>query len=320
MGSNGTARRWIFVVNNPTDDEQSALKVPHQKIRYMVWQLEAGENNTPHIQGYCELSSPVRLSGVKQIVGQRAHVEKAITDQSINRTYCTKEPRLDGPFEYGTPGVTQGSRTDIQACIDTVLESGSVAAAEQHPVTYAKFYRGIEHVAKLRKTEKRNWKTEVWWLTGNPGSGKSFYADRTIVDSSSVYRKPMGRWFPGYDGQSDIIWDEISENEDFSLLLQCMDQYGLCVETKGGHTEYLAKKLVITSTMTPQEWCIKNKNLARLGELCRRIDHLIVCSVKIVDGQEDVIYEQTEVERVFGTRACDRAIVVSYMNFTYTKY
>lgn len=61
----------MFTLNNPTDP------VPFDVIKmgYLVYQKEVGENGTPHFQGYCEFKTKKRLAAVKELLGQRCHID-----------------------------------------------------------------------------------------------------------------------------------------------------------------------------------------------------------------------------------------------------
>lgn len=68
---------------------------------YCCWQLERGENGTPHFQGYVQFNDKMSLSKMKALGGlERAHLEVAKGKWQDNKKYCSKdEGRLDGPFE-----------------------------------------------------------------------------------------------------------------------------------------------------------------------------------------------------------------------------
>ena len=53
---------WIFTINNPADVD---LPRAWPGVRYCCWQLEGGENGTPHLQGQVVLEKRKRLGGMK---------------------------------------------------------------------------------------------------------------------------------------------------------------------------------------------------------------------------------------------------------------
>lgn len=66
------ARRWSWVLNNPED---TPTPTTTSRINYVVWQLEAGQEGTPHWQGFleCKKSTMAQLKTVPWLA--RAHLE-----------------------------------------------------------------------------------------------------------------------------------------------------------------------------------------------------------------------------------------------------
>lgn len=100
MAPNPQFKKWVFTINNPQDgDDPSVLfDSVRDSIRYAVWQLEQGENGTPHYQGFVLWKSRGRrFRGMKELM-PRAHLEPAKGRCVDNKKYCTKEEgRIDGP-------------------------------------------------------------------------------------------------------------------------------------------------------------------------------------------------------------------------------
>lgn len=67
---------WMFTINNPTN-----IGIPRtwQGTDYCCWQLEKGEQGTPHLQGYVAWPKPRRLSELKK-VHSTAHWEPRLGD------------------------------------------------------------------------------------------------------------------------------------------------------------------------------------------------------------------------------------------------
>ncbi len=71
------AHGWIFVVNNP----QTPLVGPllfsgfRNKPQYAIWQLEEGEDGTPHYQGYAYWRNHLLGSTVSCMFGNQPHLE-----------------------------------------------------------------------------------------------------------------------------------------------------------------------------------------------------------------------------------------------------
>lgn len=86
------SKRWCFTLNNYDETELVSLRqsLSQKEIRYAIFGKEVGDSGTPHLQGYLSSTKAKRLSGVKKLVGDRAHVEVAKGDERQNRSYCSK--------------------------------------------------------------------------------------------------------------------------------------------------------------------------------------------------------------------------------------
>ena len=122
------ARHWCFTLNNP-DLYPDELLEQIEKAQYVVFQLEEGENGTPHYQGYCIFAQKQRLTALRGLFGGRAHWEQARGTPEQNRAYCTKEGRIGEITEWGEiPGnAGQGARTDLDE-LHSALKAGLTQA------------------------------------------------------------------------------------------------------------------------------------------------------------------------------------------------
>lgn len=235
---------WCFTLNNPTDTQLPRL----WDCKYAVWQLERG--STDHLQGYVQLAKRARLSAMKKINAE-AHWEprKGTHDQA--KAYCTKEDtRVEGPWEYGEPTTVPGQRNDIRAAVKRTLEADESTVIDEYPEVYCKYYRALREIKRI-KTSNRNFKTDVYIIYGEPGSGKSSYC---MQQDPNAYWKPKGNWWDGYTGQHTVVIDEFYGWLPFDFLNRLLDRYPLIVETKGGSANFVSKVIYITSNKHPREW------------------------------------------------------------------
>ncbi|XP_037704550.1 uncharacterized protein LOC119543674 [Choloepus didactylus] len=243
--------RWCFTLNNPTEEEKAKIKSIDEHCKYLVVGLEHGsENHTEHLQGFVNLRKKLRLSGVEQLISERAHFERAKGDDASNKRYCSKECLF---HEFGEPQFS-GKRNDLHDAVQRLRETKSLTTvAKEFPTQYVRYHRGFKELLLVLPECQlnRDWKTEVmcWW--GPPGCGKS----RTVKDlAPEAYWKPRGKWWDGYNGQEDVILDDFYGWLAFDDLLRLLDRYPLRVETKGGTVSFLAKRVFITSNKSPAEW------------------------------------------------------------------
>lgn len=248
-----TQRFWCFTLNNP----DGLLDVTFEQwigngLRYAIYQHEVGEQGTEHFQGYLELDRGQRLSYVQRFLpGAHFETRRGTQQQAID--YCKKaEGRLDGPWEHGEPTAGQGARADILS-FKKAIDDGATDLElwDSHTTQFLRYARMIPQI-RMMKQAKRTWKTEVYLLFGPPGSGKSHLCRERAPDA--YWKQPNSKWFDGYMGQEDVVIDDYRAWLPWATLLQLLDSYPMTVEIKGGQTNWLAKRIFITSNFLPSDW------------------------------------------------------------------
>nr|QNJ57236.1 replication protein [Cressdnaviricota sp.] len=200
------ATRWCFTINNPAFD--LPFVDVHQRISFLIYQKEVGENGTPHIQGYLETSGPRMrrswlVSNVPWLAG--AHIDVARGTAQQNIIYCTKdETRIEGPFRFGLePAVPPGAghRSDLHEVMDLIRGGASnYDLFVSHPSVMARYATWVSSfratyleslVVVSPLTARPGWQMDldtlingvvsrrkvvwVWSTTGD--EGKSYYAN-----------------------------------------------------------------------------------------------------------------------------------------------
>lgn len=275
------SNRFCFTKNNYTDLDVALLKADNtQHFKYWCFGKEVGESGTPHLQGYLEFqnNTKLRISAVQtriQAIGLNGYailIAKGTGQQNI--TYCSKDGDF---FEGGVRPSGQGKRTDLDVVCEEISNGATMQELiEKFPSQVCKFRNGLEFLINA-KNPRRFFKTEVWWLWGPTGSGKSRWAWDQCPDA---YMKcSTHKWWSGYIGQESVILDDYRPCKEmpFNFILNLFDRYPLSVETKGGMVEFTAKKIFVTSPYSPEVMC---QHLEWLGtemkdQLIRRIDHQI---------------------------------------------
>ena len=128
----------------------------------------------------------------------------------------------------------QGKRSDLDEATCLITNGGSLQdVALAHPTTFVKFHKGLQAYC-LMTQEKRTWKTEVFWLWGPTGSGKSRYAWETYPEAYP--KQSSTKWWCNYGGQDTAIIDDFRPSKEmpFNFILNLFDRYPLMLETKGG--------------------------------------------------------------------------------------
>jgi hypothetical protein len=241
------ARTWCFTLNNydelSLEHVRSVLKT--DKIRYAIFGKEVGESGTPHLQGYISFGKAQRFSAVKKAI-PAAHWETAKGNEEQNYEYCSK----DGEFEEFGERKKQGKRTDLEDAIET-LRTGTLAkVAEEHPTAYVKFHRGLAQWKLALDQPYEHHEVRGVWIWGPPGSGKS-HAAREMFPNA--YIKPQNKWWDGYQGQDEVILDDLDTPTLGHHLKIWTDKYATTGETKGGTVNLRYKTFIITSNYTPHQ-------------------------------------------------------------------
>jgi len=268
------ARDWCFTVNNPSPEDFAALK--NMDYKYIVFQLEAGENGTQHFQGFVQLEDKQRLTALKKVC-KRAHWEKRRGTPYEAAHYCKKPvPDCDEPHKWGRcseltrydeerefdfeDGII--SHGDNAAKIETVARviqaKGLSHTIQRFPGMYIQYYRGMEKLAQFF-TPTRDWKTQITILWGEPGSGKTEYGMRGFPSPYKLAVKGFENgpvFFGDYrpDEHQTVVVDDFYSSWRFGDWLQICDQYPTEVHTKGGFVQLLARDIVFTSNHGPSVW------------------------------------------------------------------
>jgi len=277
------SNRFCFTLNNYTDIEYSILTqdLILNTVKYIIVGKEVGEQGTPHLQGYFEFENnqKQRITAAKAKlthvgISDSIHLEIAKGTAQQNIAYCSK----GGNFvELGQRPKGQGKRTDLDNAVDAIRNGSSISdLITDHGSQIVKYGKGLLLLQQMQQP-KRFFKTEVYWLWGPPGSGKSRYAWETAPDAYA--KNCSNKWWDGYENQEVVIMDDFRPSKEipFSFILNLFDRYPLTVEVKGGMCTFNSKKIYVTTPMSPVQMC---NQLDWIGDekkeqLLRRIEHQI---------------------------------------------
>jgi hypothetical protein len=224
-----------------------------------------------------EFDAPKRLGGVKKLLGANSiHLEVANGDATQNKEYCSKEG--DVAFELGASGGHQGARNDLSGIQDALRGGASIADISQsHFEVFVRYHRGIERAVALQATP-RSWRTQVVYIYGPPGIGKSrrAHAESDALCGGRVSRvnDPTLQWFDGWTaGHKGVVIDDFAGEAKVAMLLRLLDRYPMKVPVKGGFLEWNPRIVWITSNYSLEHW------YGHLGvhytALERRIDEIL---------------------------------------------
>lgn len=252
------AKDFCFTLNNYTEDELRTIRGMEfeDKITYLVCGLERGESGTPHIQGFVQFERKITIAGLKKLLGSnRIHAEVRHGTPEQAAEYCKKEGDC---FEFGnlrTEG--QGHRSDLARVKESLDKGMSIAdVADQHFDAFVKYGKNIQLYRDLRSGH-RNWPTQVIWLWGKTGSGKSrkaYEESHSMCNGSVAYIGDSSlKWFDPYRGERGAVLDDFDGSAPLPLLLRLFDRYPLRVPIKGGFVEFVGHYIWVTSNRSPDE-------------------------------------------------------------------
>jgi len=161
MTRNTVLRKFVFTINNYTEEDERRLQASCSLFKYLVYGREtAPSTGTRHLQGYGNLKKPTRFNAIKDIIGPEAHIEKAKGNDQQNKEYCEKD---GSHWHYGEP-VGQGQRTDLEKVVRDVSDPNKTFEdiVTENQSSYIKYHRGIRALYDIvRRVPQRAFKTQV---------------------------------------------------------------------------------------------------------------------------------------------------------------
>jgi hypothetical protein len=240
-------------------------------MKYHVIGKEVGEENlVPHLQGYIEFKKALRFSVVKSFLGERCHIEVRKGTRRQAAEYCKKQGQF---WETGSIA-GQGKRTDLEA-IRQSLKSGE-GVEPVIPRTNCQTLRYAQNVAQYLEPG-RTWKTQVSWYWGATGTGKTrtAYSELSTNEDSRLWVSAGTlQWWDGYDAHEHVLIDDFRGDFcKFHTLLRILDRYPFRVPIKGGFRQLLAKRIIVTAPLPPEDM-YAGRTTEDVAQLLRRIDEV----------------------------------------------
>lgn len=271
---------FCFTINNYTDDDLRAIndiadqvmEGTHTLCNYIVFQLESGENHTPHVQGYLEIKEDMQIRQARVALHMlRASFRVAKGNAQKNTDYCTKEDtrtavgRQEGT---ATRTTTRGKRTDLTTSIQTLRQHGLARVALDHPAVFVRYHRGLQalqaaDIGRGLDEEGTRPMPRVRILWGPTRSGKSSKALAWLRESEQPDKRVY--WYPKpqngnayalmYRGEHLMVIDDFGKGWlPLEFVLRICDRYPTPVNTQGSASYFVADDIVFTSNVNPQLW------------------------------------------------------------------
>lgn len=253
------SRNYCFTINNP-EEVIGVPKVPTwnpEKMSYLGYSLERGEDGVRHWQGYVELLESVKLTTVKKYLEcDWAHLEARKGTAKQARDYCFKHDKTyEGTCdEHGTLS-QQGKRTDLNEAVLKIKNKEWTKVQdilEENPTLYYQYGRVLEKALKIYAKKRENKAPEVLLWIGETGTGKS---KKAYEDYPELYNKPKtNEWWEGYEGEETVLFDDFRGEIEVGEMLSILDRYPYTCNVKGSSTQLRATRFIITTNDDPRTW------------------------------------------------------------------
>jgi len=276
MATSKKSRSWMLTINNPTIDDD--MEIESDNPRYRIYQLEVGENETPHYQMFLYYDTPRSIKKIRSLY-TRAHAE-ICNNISACIAYCKKsDTRIDGPWEEGEPP-SQGKRSDLVAVINDITEGKDIVAlCKDHPIPMMKYSRGIQFVQNMLMFKDRIDAPKVYWIWGATGTGKTSHVfKKWAVDE--IYVKDHTQWWDGYNQQKVILIDDFDGRWPYRDFLRLLDRYPYRGQVKGSYICINSPYIYITCEFPPTEifkieFGDKEEKENHINQVLRRLTKII---------------------------------------------
>lgn len=248
------ARYWLLTINDADNGDSwtppTALDQSFSGVQWLTGQKETGANtNRPHWQLFCSFKRAVRLAAVRKLFGTRVHAEPSRSTAA--EAYVLKDDTaIHGTrFELGAKAFCRNSKTDWALA----KEKAKIGALDDIPPdVYIKYYRTLKAIAMDNMTKPNDLDGVAGiWIHGPPGTGKSHYARANY--GHSLYLKAQNKWWDGYQGEDNVLLDDLDTKVLGHYLKIWADKYCFMAECKGSSMQIRPKNFIITSNYTPEQ-------------------------------------------------------------------
>ena len=166
--------------------------------------------------------------------------------------YCKKD--CDFVEFGGNEG--QGKRTDLNKLKAEIINGKSVDdICMDNPELVHQYGRTLDRIEAIALRKRyRTWFTDSYWYFGAKGTGKTHTAFEGYHPDTHYVKNLKDEWWDGYTGQEVVIINEFRGQIPYSELLTLADKFPHTVKQRNKEpVPFLAKKLIVTSPMRPEE-------------------------------------------------------------------
>lgn len=267
------SRVWVFTNFDLWENSRYESLIGKQGVRYIAYGLETcPTSGRPHHQGWlCFKTQKTSVKAVAKLLGC-AHVEPMEGSLQSNNRYCSKESEL---VKFGDEP-RQGDRNDLKAVVKRIRD-GETTADEiclDDPAYYHMYGRTLQKAEDILNRKRfRTERTLGTWYYGKTGTGKSHLAFTGFNPDTHYVKCLKDEWWDRYTGQETVILNEFRGEIPFGEMLNLVDQWPHSVKRRNREEfPFLAKRIIVTSPMSPTEIYTKLNGDDRMEQLIRRFD------------------------------------------------
>jgi len=243
--------RWLAILDLGTRLEMETL----HHISRAIWSA---------LRSYDEVASHL-------YPGLSEHMWSFVEEVPIRQLLIARRKFFDG----GSISKGQGSRSDLQEIKELIaLGATEEKLAAEHFSQWVYHRKAFAAYRSLLQI-KRSWVTKVYVLVGKPGTGKSRVC-HSASDDLWVATDCTGRWFDGYQGQKDVLFDDFDGTDaQLGTFLKLCDRYAMDVPVKGGFVNWKPERIFFTSNVQVETWWA-GASSDQFGAFKRRVTKLII--------------------------------------------
>lgn len=253
-------------------------------LTFYLWGEEiCPRTNTPHLQCFFVFKNDMTLANAQAFfsgaLGFPSTLALKMADGNVAACieYCEKE--CSNLVSGGVRPKGKGARSDLAVVAELIQAGASVSdIAELCPVQFMRGFTGITRLV-MANAKPRDFDTQVFWLHGTTGTGKSRWAMEQVDRSDCYFKNGSNKWWDGYTGQRDVIMDDFRPTKElpFEYMLGLMQNLPFLIEMKGATAHFTSHRIFITTPLPPVETWARCDWLTgeALAQFTRRITQVI---------------------------------------------
>lgn len=298
--ANETSKSWFCVFNNPAEHgyegepEEVCNRLRDEwcsgsETRSGAWVYCVSSAGLHHIHMVLEDTVTMRFSAIKASYAKGMHFEPTKGNKKQVEDYINKKGAFEEKGEeiicsvvHGEIKGRQGKRNDLTKIYELISEGLTISEILDIDASFFRYRNLIKEMyfTQVDKNTPIVRPVNVYWHTGETGSGKSFsrvQLAQEIGEDNIYFLTTFGSGaFDNYCGQK-VLWIEDYRGEfPFSMFLRLLDVYKCEVPARYSNVKALWSEVHITSVLTPmQAYPDKVNSTDSIKQLLRRITSVI---------------------------------------------